>query len=59
MDEQRGEALRAPAHVIVEVDAPLRYSDMAVPEPMSWQHAVQAMPCSATTPRNRASHTRG
>ncbi len=46
MDEQRGEALRqnAPAHVIVEVDAPLRYSDMAVPEPMSWQLAVQAMP---------------
>src|ERR1700722_19823034 len=46
MDEQRGEALRqnAPAHVIVEIDAPLRYSDMAVPEPMSWQHAVQAMP---------------
>jgi subtilisin len=46
MDEQRGEALRqnAPAHVIVEIDAPLRYSDMAVPEPMSWQHAVQTMP---------------
>jgi subtilisin len=46
MDEQRGEALRqnAPPHVIVEVDAPLGYSDMAVPEPMSWPHAVQAMP---------------
>jgi subtilisin len=46
MDEQRGEALRqnAPAHVIVEIDAPLGYSDMAVTEPMSWQHAVQAMP---------------
>jgi subtilisin len=46
MDEHRGEALRqnAPPHVIVEVDAPLVYSDMMVPEPMSWQHAVQAMP---------------
>jgi subtilisin family serine protease len=46
MEEQRGEALRqnAPAHVIVEIDAPLGYSDMAVTEPMSWQHAVQAMP---------------
>jgi subtilisin len=46
MDERRGEALRqnAPPHIIVEVDAPLRYSDMAVPEPMSWQHAVQAIP---------------
>src|ERR1700737_1397960 len=35
MDEQRGEALRqnAPPHVIVEIDAPLGYSDMAVPEP--------------------------
>ena len=46
MDEQRGEALRqnAPPHVIVEVDAALGYSDMAVPEPMNWQHAVQAMP---------------
>jgi subtilisin family serine protease len=46
MDEQRGEALRlnAPPHVIIEVDAPLGYSDMAVPEPLSWQHAVQAMP---------------
>ncbi len=43
MDEQRGEALRqnAPPHVIVELDAPLGYSDMVVPEP--W-HAVQAMP---------------
>jgi subtilisin len=46
MDEQRGEALRqnAPLHVIVEPDAPLGYSDMLVPEPMSWQHAAQAMP---------------
>ena len=46
MDEQRGEALRqnAPPHVIIEVDAPLGYSDMAVPEPMSWPHTVQAMP---------------
>lgn len=46
MDEQRGEALRqnAPPHVIVEIDAPLGYSDMAVPEPMNWQHAVQVMP---------------
>jgi len=46
MDEQRGEALRqnAPSHVIVEVDAPLGYSDMAVPEPVNWQHAVQVMP---------------
>jgi len=45
MDEQRGEMLRqnAPPHVIVEVDAPL-YSDMAVAEPMSWQHSVQVMP---------------
>src|SRR6202035_4681113 len=42
MDEQRGEALRrnAPPHVIVELDSPLGYSDMAVPEPMSWLHAV-------------------
>jgi len=48
MDEQRGEALRlnAPPHVIVEIDAPLGYSDMAVTEPMSWQHAVQVMPFS-------------
>ncbi len=46
MDEQRGEALRqnAPPHVVVEIDAPLGYSDMAVPEPVSWQHAVQVMP---------------
>jgi subtilisin family serine protease len=46
MDEQRGEALRqnAPPHVIVEVDAPLGYSDMAVPESVNWQHAVQVMP---------------
>ena len=46
MDEQRGEALRqnAPPHVIIERDAPLGYSDMLVPEPLSWEHAVQAMP---------------
>src|SRR5258708_11009052 len=46
MDEQRGEALRqnAPPHMIVEIDAPLSYSDMAVAEPMSWRHAAQAMP---------------
>ncbi len=46
MDEQRGEALRqnAPPHVIVERDAPLGYSDMLIPEPLNWQHAVQAMP---------------
>lgn len=46
MDEQRGDALRqnAPPHVIVERDAPLGYSDMLVPEPLNWQHAVQAMP---------------
>jgi subtilisin len=46
MDEQRGEALRqnAPPHVIVEIDAPLGCSDMAVPEPVNWQHAVQVMP---------------
>jgi subtilisin family serine protease len=46
MDEQRGEALRrnAPPHVIVELDAPLGYSDMVVPEPLSWLNAVQAMP---------------
>jgi subtilisin len=46
MDEQRGEALRqnAPPHVVVEIDAPLTHSDMLVPEPMSWQRAVQAMP---------------
>ena len=45
-DEQRGEALRqnAPSHVIVELDAPLGYSDMLVPEPMSGRYAVQAMP---------------
>jgi subtilisin len=46
MDEQRGEVLRqsAPPHVIVEIDAPLGYSNMLVPESVSWQHAVQAMP---------------
>jgi len=46
MDEQRGEALRqnAPPHVIVEPDAPLGYSDMTLPESMSWLRAVQAMP---------------
>jgi subtilisin len=46
MDEQRGETLRqnAPPHIIVERDAPLGYSDMLVPEPLGWQHAVQAMP---------------
>jgi len=46
MDEQLGEALRqnAPAHVIVEIDAPLGYSDMAVTERMCWPPAVQAMP---------------
>ena len=46
MDEQRGEALRlnAPPHVIVELDAPLDYSDMVVPEPMSGRFAVQALP---------------
>jgi subtilisin len=46
MDEQRGEALRrnAPPYVIVEPDAPLGYSDMLLPEPLSWQLAVQAMP---------------
>src|SRR5258708_824105 len=46
MDEQRGEALRqnAPPHVIVELDAPLDYSDMVVPEPLSGRLGVQAMP---------------
>src|SRR3981189_3445625 len=46
MDEQRGEALRqnAPPHVIVEIDAPLDYSDMVVAELMSRRLAVQAMP---------------
>jgi subtilisin len=46
MDERLGEGLRqnAPPHVIVERDAPLGYSDMLVPEPLSWQHAAQAMP---------------
>src|SRR5258708_26683155 len=46
MDEQLGEALRqnAPPHVIVEIDAPLGYSDVAVTERMSWPPAVQAMP---------------
>jgi len=46
MDEQLGEALRqnAPPHVIVEIDAPLGYSDMAVTERMNWPPAVQAMP---------------
>jgi hypothetical protein len=46
MDEQRGEVLRqnAPPHVIVEIDAPLRYSDMLIPESISWQSAVQTMP---------------
>jgi hypothetical protein len=44
MDEQRGEALRqnAPPYVIVERDSPLGYSDMLVPETLSWQHTVQA-----------------
>src|SRR5882757_5957980 len=46
MDEQRGEALRlnAPPHVIVEIDAPLGYSDMLIPESISWQSAVQTLP---------------
>jgi subtilisin len=46
MDERRGETLRqnAPPHVIVEIDAPLGYSHMAVPELMSWQLAARAMP---------------
>ena len=46
MDEQRGEALRlnAPPHIIVELDAPLDYSDMIVPEPISDRLAVQAIP---------------
>lgn len=46
MDEQLGEALRqnAPPYVIVEIDAPLGYSDMAVTERMSWPPAVQPMP---------------
>jgi subtilisin len=46
MEEQRGTALRqnAPPHVIVELDAPLGYSDMAIPEPMSWQLTALAMP---------------
>jgi len=46
MDEQRGEALRqnAPPYVIVELDAPLDYSDMVVPEPLSGRLGVQAMP---------------
>ena len=46
MDEQRGEALRqnAPPHMIVELDAPLGYSHMTVPELMSWQLAARAMP---------------
>src|SRR5882757_17419 len=46
MDEQRGEALRqnAPPHVIVEIDAPLDYSDIVVPEPLSGRLTVQAMP---------------
>jgi subtilisin len=45
MDERRGEALRqnAPPHVIIEPDAPLGYSDMAVPEPVGWQLAARAM----------------
>jgi subtilisin family serine protease len=45
MDEQRGEELRqnAPPHVIVEVDSPLGYSEMAVVDSMGWQHLVQAM----------------
>jgi subtilisin len=46
MDEQRGEALRqhAPPHVVFELDAPLGYSHMAVPELMNWQLAARAMP---------------
>jgi subtilisin len=46
MDEQRGESLRlnAPPHIIVETDAPLGYSDMLIPGPISWQSTVQAMP---------------
>lgn len=46
MDEQRGEALRqnAPPHVVVERDATLSYSHIAVPELVSWQLAARAMP---------------
>src|SRR5258708_19564789 len=55
MDEQLGEALRqnAPPHVIVEIDAPLGYSDMAVTERMSWPPAVQAMPFVRPPPHLR------
>jgi subtilisin len=51
MDEQRGQALRqiAPPHVIVEIDAPLGNSGMAVVEPLGWQHSAQLM----TFPRPR------
>jgi subtilisin family serine protease len=34
----------APPHVIVEVDAPLGYSDMVVPDLMNWQQQVMAFP---------------
>ena len=46
MDEQRGEALRVntPPHVIVERDAPLDYSHVAVPELMGWRLTARAMP---------------
>jgi subtilisin len=45
MDEQRGEALRqtAPPHVIVEIDAPVNYSDLAALEPFGWQLRARAM----------------
>ncbi|MGA2189289.1 MAG: S8 family serine peptidase [Steroidobacteraceae bacterium] len=45
MDESLGQALRAsaPAHVIVERDLALSYSDMAVFDPFILQHSMQAM----------------
>ncbi|HTV98407.1 MAG TPA: S8 family serine peptidase [Steroidobacteraceae bacterium] len=46
MDELRGESLRqnAPPHIVFELDAPLGYSYIPVPELMSWQLAARAMP---------------
>jgi subtilisin len=46
LDEAHGQALRsnAPAHMIVERDVPLTYSDIAVFDTLTLQHASQAMP---------------